>query len=316
MIAYHPEMGEIEERAYRDVETGKTKIGSYKNYSDYLIGELNDKKQAEALISTRNDLKTLIMAVGTTSVKPQTSAAPDKTIKDITGYDINEEHMDWVINRNSEELERAALEDNLTEEELEKVFKDIKETFESDAVEVVIRVKENTLKDILKSGKIVNGFEVDKIHNFIEKQRLRAEKNLFNIPLDAKANSRPIYGYLSNKDLETGMTGVKVAMYGDIKVVLKDSVRDKSTFTMGDSLDRESMLFPSKLKDIKMYSFEGYDLIDIKDGGLGMFYSYPEVQIFGGIKLKDIKYIQLPKSLKNSGIAKSIKKKGIKIKYE
>ena len=316
MIAYHPEMGEIEERAYRDTETGKTKMGSYKNYGDYLVGELNDKKQAEALISTRNDLKTLIMAAGTTSVKTQTSTVPDKTIKDITGYDVNEKHMDWVINRNSEELETARLENNLTEEDLEKVFKDIKETFESDAVEVAIRVSEDALKDILKSGKITNGFEIDKIHNFIEKHRLRAEKNLFNIPLEAKASSRPVYGYLSNKDLEMGMTGVKVAMYGDIKVILKDNVRDRSTFTMGDSLDRESMIFPSKLKDIKMYSFEGYDLIDIKDGGLRTFYSYPEVQIFGDIKLKDIKYIQLPKTLKNSGIVKSIKKKGIKIKYE
>lgn len=79
MIAYHPEMGEIEERAYRDTETGKTKMGSYKNYGDYLVGELNDKKQAEALISTRNDLQTLIKAAGT-STAANTSASTSEQI--------------------------------------------------------------------------------------------------------------------------------------------------------------------------------------------------------------------------------------------
>ena len=101
MIAYHPEMGEIEERAYRDVETGKTKMGSYKNYGDYLVGELNDKKQAEALASTRNDLQTLVMAVGNTGIN--TTTASNVSQKDFTDvfnrdsvYDIEDDGFKMI----------------------------------------------------------------------------------------------------------------------------------------------------------------------------------------------------------------------------
>lgn len=66
-----------EKRAYRDKETNKTKVGNYKNYAEYVEKELGDKKQAKAIISTKNDLKTLIMAISNT----QNITAPTNAVK-------------------------------------------------------------------------------------------------------------------------------------------------------------------------------------------------------------------------------------------
>lgn len=57
-----------EDRVYRDKDTGKTKSGEYQTYVEYLANHLGNKEQAEALASKRNDLQTLMMAVGTVPV--------------------------------------------------------------------------------------------------------------------------------------------------------------------------------------------------------------------------------------------------------
>lgn len=56
-----------ETRMYRDKDTDKSTKGDYKDYVDYLARHLGDKKQAEALASTKNDLATLMMAVNDTA---------------------------------------------------------------------------------------------------------------------------------------------------------------------------------------------------------------------------------------------------------
>ena len=70
VISPHYEGNEPGDRVYRDVETGKTKSGRYRTYKEYLEEELGDKEQAEALASKRNDLQTLIKAVGTVPIQP------------------------------------------------------------------------------------------------------------------------------------------------------------------------------------------------------------------------------------------------------
>jgi SPP1 gp7 family putative phage head morphogenesis protein len=59
-----------EDRIYRDTETSKSTKGNYRTYKEYLEEELGDREQAEALASTRNDLQTLIKAVGTVPIQP------------------------------------------------------------------------------------------------------------------------------------------------------------------------------------------------------------------------------------------------------
>lgn len=302
-------------RVYRDKDTNKSTKGKNRTYKEYLEEELGNKEQAEALVSTKNTLRNLTKAIQINS--PTVSySIPDKSISDITGYEIDRDYLEWTKRRNARDIEHYEEKGEITAEELDKLFKEIKKLMEDPNNEVAIRVKLEDLEEILKSGKIVNGFEINKIHNFIEARRRETEKDLFGIPEDAKSNVRPIYGYLSNEELENGMTGVKVAMYGDIKIVLDNKVKKNSTITIGDSLDKSSLVYPSKLTDMKLYSGYIGDYLDIKENGLRGLYTYPEIQIFGGIKLKDIYRIEIPKKYKTTELSKLLSRKGIKVEWK
>lgn len=102
---YEDELEEIdnEPRVHRSKETGKSKLGKYKNYAEYVEKELGDKKQAEAILSTKNDLATLINAVGTTysiskpeveysnpNYESELPKADKRTLEEMKGNTINQ----------------------------------------------------------------------------------------------------------------------------------------------------------------------------------------------------------------------------------
>lgn len=66
-------------RIYRDKETNKSTKGKNRTYKEYLEEELGDKKQADALASTKNDLATLVAAVSNTFTNPE--PVMDATLK-------------------------------------------------------------------------------------------------------------------------------------------------------------------------------------------------------------------------------------------
>lgn len=77
------EEDEATERVYRD-ENNKSKIGKYKNYEQYLEENLGNKEQAKAIANKRNDISTLVKAVGTyptqttpTAIQPTINAQTD-----------------------------------------------------------------------------------------------------------------------------------------------------------------------------------------------------------------------------------------------
>lgn len=308
VISPHYEGNEPGDRVYRDVETGKTKSGRYRTYKEYLEEELGDKEQAEALASYRNDLQTLIMAVDniSNSAKYYNDGTDNNQYKDAV-YKIQEDEYNNIYSVN----------DKYTDEYMDEQFEKIKELVNDEANELVIRVKEASMKNILKDGEFKNQYTtLTSGGTYNPDWRKVVENNLFNIPINAISRNRPIYGYISNKFVENGSRGFELQKYGNIKVVLKDSVKDRCYFTMGDSMNNSARIIPSKLVDIQKYSIRPEELAFNKWKNLGEFRGYPEVQIFGGVKLSDIKYIELPKELKGSEIAKSISDNGIKIRYE
>lgn len=309
------EDGELdrEKRAYRDKDSGKTKTGNYKNYADYVGNHIGDKKQAEAIIQTKNDLSTLIRA---TAQITSSIGGPDKSIRDITGYEMNQEAYDFIKRRNDDDYNYYIKNGNITQEEIDNIFKELKKAIEEGTNEVAINIKMEALEKILNSNRILNGFESNNIRNMVERHRRSAEMDLFNIPEDANPNVRPVYGYLLNDEIANGMPGVKLSMYGDIRITLKNNVKKNSTITIGDSLDRRSMVFPSKLDDLKIHSCTYYDLEDFRENGLGGLYSYPEVQIFKKLDLKDIKEIVIPKQYKTDSLVKLLEKKKVKVKWK
>lgn len=308
VISPYYEGNEPGDRVYRDVETGKTKSGRYRTYKEYLEEELGDKEQAEALASTRNDLQTLIMAVDniSNSAKYYNSGTDNNQYKDAV-YKIQEDEYNNIHSVN----------DKYTDEYMDAQFEKVKELVNDEANELVIRVKEASMKNILKDGEFKNQYTtLTSGGTYNPDWRKVVENNLFNIPINAISRNRPIYGYISNKFVENGSRSFELQKYGNIKVVLKDSIKDRCYFTMGDSMNNSARIIPSKLVDIQKYSIRPEELAFNKWKNLGEFRGYPEVQIFGGVKLSDIKYIELPKELKGSEIAKSISDNGIKIRYE
>ena len=308
VISPHYEGNEPGDRVYRDVETGKTKSGKYRTYKEYLEEELGDKEQAEALASTRNGLQTLIMAVDniSNSAKYYNSGTDNNQYKDAV-YKIQEDEYNNIHSVN----------DKYTDEYMDEQFEKVKELVNDEANELVIRVKEASMENILKDGEFKNQYTtLTSGGTYNPDWRKVVENNLFNIPINAISRNRPIYGYISNKFVENGSRGFELQKYGNIKVVLKDSIKDRCYFTMGDSMNNSARIIPSKLVDIQKYSIRPEELAFNKWKNLGEFRGYPEVQIFGGVTLSDIKYIELPKELKGSEIAKSISDNGIKIRYE
>lgn len=308
VISPHYEGNEPGDRVYRDVETGKTKKGEYRTYKEYLEEELGDKEQAEALASTRNDLQTLVMAIDNIS----------NSAKYYNDGTDNNQYKDAVYKTQEDEYNNIhSVNDKYTDEYMNEQFEKVKELVNDEANELVIRVKEASMKNILKDGEFKNQYTtLTSGGTYNPDWRKVVENNLFNIPINAISRNRPIYGYISNKFVENGSRGFELQKYGNIKVVLKDSVKDRCYFTMGDSMNNSSRIIPSKLVDIQKYSIRPEELAFNKWKNLGEFRGYPEVQIFGGVKLSDIKYIELPKELKGSEIAKSISDNGIKIRYE
>lgn len=308
VISPHYEGNEPGDRVYRDAETEKTKSGRYRTYKEYLEEELGDKEQAEALASTRNDLQTLIMAVDniSNSAKYYNDGTDNNQYKDAV-YKIQEDEYNNIHSVN----------DKYTDEYMDEQFEKVKELVNDEANELVIRVKEASMENILKDGEFKNQYTtLTSGGTYNPDWRKVVENNLFNIPINAISRNRPIYGYISNKFVENGSRSFELQKYGNIKVVLKDSIKDRCYFTMGDSMNNSARIIPSKLVDIQKYSIRPEELAFNKWKNLGEFRGYPEVQIFGGVKLSDIKYIELPKELKGSEIAKSISDNGIKIRYE
>lgn len=314
VISPYYEGNESKTRIYRDKDSNKSTTGNYKDYFDYLKNHLGNEEQAKALVSKKNSLRELTKAI--TILTPTINhSIPDKSIEEITGFKINEEQVEYIKRRSEREYEYYRDKDGVTKEEIEKMFKEVKKIIEDDGNEIAIRVKLDSLIEIVDSGRIVNGFEIDKIHNFITQYRKEVEQSSFNIPEDAIASVRPIYGYLTNIDVENGIPGVKLQMYGDIRIVLKDSIKKQSTITIGDSLDRANSIFPSKLDDLKIYSCTYKDIDHIYNEGLYGLYGYPEVQIFKKITLEDIKEIIIPKEYKNNGLEKLLEENKIKVKW-
>ena len=308
VISPHYEGNEPGDRVYRDVETGKTKKGEYRTYKEYLEQELGDKEQAEALASTRNDLQTLIMAVDNIS----------NSSKYFNDGDNNNQYKDSIYKIQESEYNNIySVNDKYAEEYMDEQFNKVKELVNDEANELVIRVKEAAMENILKDGEFKNQYTtLTSGGTYNPDWRKVVENNLFNIPINAISRNRPIYGYISNKFVENGSRSFELQKYGNIKVVLKDSIKDRCYISMGDSMNNSARIIPSKLEDMQKYSVRPEELAFNKWDNLGEFRGYPEIQIFGGVKLKDIKYIELPKALKDSDIAKSIKKSGIKIRYE
>lgn len=289
-----------DKRIYRDVNTGKSVMGKNRNYVDYLKEELGDEKQAEAIASTRNDLRTLINAVSAITPEPVGKVTADK-------IDLNpsQELVNKTDRYNKSYLERNNVEDI---EEFEKSIKqELSNLLEEN--EFATRTSMEGLEKILEEGRIKSQFETYKSSTVVGRDfRAEAEKTLFGYPENLDPKLRPIYGYLTNTKNGFEFSRYNGALrYGNVSIILKKKgLSNRTTFTLGDSLDgtRYDYKVPTLYDQPSMRALSasrslsdkygaytgkvGKDLYDVTNN-----ISYVELQFHGGVSVNNIEKVYI-----------------------
>jgi hypothetical protein len=153
------------------------------------------------------------------------------------------------------------------------------------------------LQKILRSGRIKSQFETGTSGGALAPDvRRPAEFKGLGFPLNTIDKERPIYGFFN---LNPGDDAAW--WYGGLEFVFKDEVRNRATFTIGDSLGLflidtayGSPVNAPKLgsADTAVAAIMEYALTGDLDDFLGkIVLNYVEVQVQGGVQLSDISHI-------------------------
>lgn len=167
-----------------------------------------------------------------------------------------------------------------------------------------IRLSGGDLNDIVTLGRFKTLEEQPdlKIGDY-RQSRQELEVGLWGIP---EKDAGPVYGYIDTP-LQPSLDN-ETRNYGEIKVILKDSVAGRTTITAGDSAN--SGLTPVLLKDIREGNLTNqqvdgaYRSRAFQTNATSVFspriivtqhtrLDYYEAQIHGGVSLKDIKSVDI-----------------------
>jgi len=170
-----------------------------------------------------------------------------------------------------------------------------------------VRVDQYNLDKIYKDGKIKSQFETDTSSGILDPdERYKFEQNVFGYKEGAE---RPIYGYLVDDPTKKYQS---LEGYGDTIIILRDTMRNKTTFIFGDTYDlygTNRSFTPSKLTNpnMKCIPLENESIENVKKildrilnsksmnpniAGKDLY--YVEAQYHGGVSTKDIKRIYFP----------------------
>ncbi len=153
--------------------------------------------------------------------------------------------------------------------------------------------------------------------------RRSVEERQMGVPVDLPDELRPIYGFqLHEEDGDSVTMSAASEHYGPFVLVLKSDVRERTTMTLGDSLDDNLYAVPvdGEITDLQasaaagdlglLRSMEGVhnewgdvlDRYDLQEGRDRDIWSeqrnYSEFQVHGGIRLEDVEEVVYPSWLK------------------
>ena len=182
-----------------------------------------------------------------------------------------------------------------------------------------MRIHAPAFKKVLKDGEFKNQYTVGKSEGYYGPSRRKdAELEMLGISVKPPPpdNHRPIYGYIH----PTGMlidekSGVD--NYGTIRVTLKDHIKDRATFTVGDSLGagiKPSPFYDPGVESISSYGTKptlGQTMIET-EGGV----SYIEAQYHGGLAVPDIDHVTFVFGGVDRAVTSKLDKMGIPWKEE
>ncbi len=170
-----------------------------------------------------------------------------------------------------------------------EIFKNVAEApvairvYASDFEKIVSDGRFKTLNEASKTEFLGLGFKSDLLGFDYVKARNELEHSKWGIPED----KAPIYGYL-----DTNYDGhvPDVGGYGDIKITLKDSVKNRTTFVANDSLNTKAipiLINDAKTKNLSKSAVSMSNIYGFTPDA----HQYYEAQVHGGVSLKDIKSV-------------------------
>lgn len=257
----------------------------------------------------------------------------------VTARKVNIDNIPTL--KNHSRLEKLVLEERAWKYKQEMPGVDVEKTVKKVLGNVVenssfrIRVPDAEVLEMILDTKFKNQMETETSVTIVDPySRKNISADLFGTDIHrAKDSDYEIYGYLGSKDVHLDYSMGYVEEYGDVIIELKkENLRDRTTFTMGDSIENSyehsGRFIPSKVTDIKSTSLiedNVVDLIDLAQRGgteklspemladeLG--HSYIEAQYHGGVEVADIASVtfdtrtELP-----SDLFDKLKRKGIKV---
>lgn len=185
-----------------------------------------------------------------------------------------------------------------------------------DSHDLLTRMTVKGLQGVLNAGRFKTQFETKRSKGYYDPSiRATTEEALFGLDKDSDPVQRPIYGYVGKRDGSTEIDGDDLVAYGDVIVSFKNEVRDRTTITDGDSMDRNGQgrlatHVPTPIKSLDITAMGPSALIAMHAGareyvGQGEYEifrptkpsdvvggsGYMEAQIHRGVKSTDISHV-------------------------
>lgn len=140
--------------------------------------------------------------------------------------------------KHAEEWEKTSLPPSLKDEHIQLLDKAVRDVLDNN--DYCMRLTSKSLASVLEEGKFKNQMEVGQSRGLYDPTtRKTASQKLFGVDPDKlEAADFEKYGYMDSKDKAKALKNPAASGYGGVLVTFKrDRVANKTTFTVGDSLD-------------------------------------------------------------------------------
>lgn len=198
-----------------------------------------------------------------------------------------------------------------------------------DNAELLMQITPAAMKSVVSDSRFKNGLERGAImqDDFPDnkdywEERKKTEAKYMDIPIKSAASKRPIYAYLEHPDRSKSV-GDKPEIggfYGAFQVVFKPSVKERSTLSVGDSIEdyykykTDQKVTP--ISDPKFPSDKRHDGGPTAKSFRDKYnetVQYVEAQIYGKTTIDDIAEVRVPKNLSGLPVVNEMQDKGIKV---
>lgn len=187
-----------------------------------------------------------------------------------------------------------------------------------DTGRIAIALDEDSFKQMLEDGRYKSQFETKTTHGTKDLEARKVTEDIaMGLPVDMKTSDRPIYGFIvtntepvmsSDKEYwkqpseglwrdALSVNSRNVEHYGEIRIVLNDDVRDRTTATVDDSLRNGRFALPLGTQLTEQdHAFNGGQRSGFVASGAGggPALRYIESQTVGGVRSSDIAEIHAP----------------------